>query len=264
VRQEPQRHRASPPPAPRRREEEKTSIKARELKLACGYQVTTTTMRTLFRCFVGSEPAASGSETMSGDDEGRAPPAATTAKTKTKTKKKSVRRMASATARLRSLSLDDLSRALATSGLHVFTLAELKAATRNFSSSHFIGEGGFGPVYKGFLDGRVRPGELEPQHVAVKYLDADGPQGHREWLAEVVYLGMLSHPHLVKLVGYGCQDDQRMLVYEYMARGSLEHHLFKSKRTKPSYIPACCYDRSPLCIYAWSIDDLEMIEMCGY
>jgi hypothetical protein len=47
--------------------------------------------------------------------------------------------------------------------------------------------------------------------------------------AEVVYLGMLRHPHLVKLIGYGCQDEQRMLVYEYMARGSLEHHLFKSK-----------------------------------
>ncbi|CAL5019853.1 unnamed protein product [Urochloa decumbens] len=171
-------------------------------------------MRMLFRCFVGSEPAA-GSES---GDETRAPAPA----------KKAVRRMQSATARLRSLSLDDLSRTLASSSLHAFTLAELKAATRNFSSSHFIGEGGFGPVYKGFLDERLRPGELQPQHVAVKYLDADGPQGHREWLAEVVYLGMLSHPHLVKLIGYGCQDEQRMLVYEYMARGSLEHHLFKN------------------------------------
>uniref|UniRef100_R7W2B8 non-specific serine/threonine protein kinase n=1 Tax=Aegilops tauschii TaxID=37682 RepID=R7W2B8_AEGTA len=70
---------------------------------------------------------------------------------------------------------------------------------------------------------------MQPQHVAVKYLDAEGPQGHREWLAEVVYLGMqLSHPHLVKLVGYCYQEHHRMLVYEYMARGSLEHHLFKN------------------------------------
>jgi len=168
----------------------------------------------LFRCFVASEPAGAGSE--SGDE------------TRETREKKAVRRMRSATARLRSLSPDDLSRTLASSGLHAFTLAELRSATRNFSSSHFIGEGGFGPVYKGFLDERLRPGELPPQHVAVKYLDADGPQGHREWLAEVVYLGMLSHPHLVKLIGYGCQDEQRMLVYEYMARGSLEHHLFKN------------------------------------
>jgi len=44
-----------------------------------------------------------------------------------------------------------------------------------------------------------------------------------------VYLGMLSHPHLVKLVGFCNQDDHRMLVYEYMPRQSLENHLFKSK-----------------------------------
>uniref|UniRef100_A0A453R1N8 Protein kinase domain-containing protein n=1 Tax=Aegilops tauschii subsp. strangulata TaxID=200361 RepID=A0A453R1N8_AEGTS len=51
------------------------------------------------------------------------------------------------------------------------------------------------------------------------------------WLveqAEVVYLGMLSHPHLVKLLGFCNQDDHRMLVYEYMPRGSLENHLFNN------------------------------------
>nr|CAB3469902.1 unnamed protein product [Digitaria exilis] len=133
------------------------------------------------------------------------------------------------TANLRSLSLQDLSRKLETTKLHAFTLDELKSATKNFSTSNFLGEGGFGPVYKGFVDGRLRPG-LEPQHVAVKYLDleSEGVQGHREWLAEVVYLGMLSHPHLVKLVGFCNQDDHRMLVYEYMPRGSLENHLFKN------------------------------------
>ncbi|XP_062233360.1 serine/threonine-protein kinase RIPK-like [Phragmites australis] len=131
------------------------------------------------------------------------------------------------TANLRSLSLQDLSRKLETTKLHAFTLDELKAATKNFSNTNFLGEGGFGPVYKGFVDGKLRPG-LESQHVAVKYLDSDGVQGHREWLAEVVYLGMLSHPHLVKLVGYCNQDDHRMLVYEYMPRGSLENHLFKN------------------------------------
>uniref|UniRef100_J3MC57 non-specific serine/threonine protein kinase n=1 Tax=Oryza brachyantha TaxID=4533 RepID=J3MC57_ORYBR len=131
------------------------------------------------------------------------------------------------TVNLRSLSLEDLSRTLAKTNLHAFTLDELKAATKNFSTSNFLGEGGFGPVYKGFIDGSLRPG-LEAQHVAVKYLDSDGVQGHREWLAEVVYLGMLSHPHLVNLVGFCNQDDHRMLVYEYMPRGSLENHLFKN------------------------------------
>ncbi|KAK3131875.1 hypothetical protein QOZ80_6AG0512720 [Eleusine coracana subsp. coracana] len=132
------------------------------------------------------------------------------------------------TANLRSLSLQDLSRKLEVTKLHAFTLDELKSATRNFSATNFLGEGGFGPVYKGFVDGSLRPG-LEPQHVAVKYLDSDGVQGHREWLVpSLVYLGMLSHPHLVKLVGFCNQDDHRMLVYEYMPKGSLENHLFKN------------------------------------
>ena len=179
----------------------------------------------LLGCFAprgGADPAAVG------DDDATTTPPPPPRRT-TKQKKRSIQRMQSSTARLRTLSLDDLSRTLASSGMHAFTIAELRLATRNFSGSHFIGSGGFGPVYKGFLDDKVVPG-MAPQQVAVKYLDAEGPQGHREWLAEVVYLGMqLTHPHLVKLLGYCCQDHHRMLVYEFMARGSLEHHLFKSK-----------------------------------
>lgn len=47
--------------------------------------------------------------------------------------------------------------------------------------------------------------------------------------AEVDFLGQLHHPNLVKLVGYCIEDDQRLLVYEFMTRGSLENHLFRSK-----------------------------------
>ncbi|WOL06642.1 serine/threonine-protein kinase [Canna indica] len=121
---------------------------------------------------------------------------------------------------------EDLSLTLAGSNLHAFTIAELKAVTRNFTMTNIIGSGGFGPVYKGYIDGGLRPG-LKPQHVAVKSLDLDGLQGHREWLAEVMFLGQLRHPHLVKLIGYCCEDEHRMLVYEFMPRVSLENHLFK-------------------------------------
>uniref|UniRef100_M8BV78 non-specific serine/threonine protein kinase n=1 Tax=Aegilops tauschii TaxID=37682 RepID=M8BV78_AEGTA len=110
---------------------------------------------------------------------------------------------------LRSLSLEDLSRTLATTSLHAFTLDERKSVTKNFSTANFLGEGGFGPVYKGCVGGALRPGLAAQQ-------------------AEVVYLGMLSHPHLVKLLGFCNQDDHRMLVYEYMPRGSLENHLFNN------------------------------------
>ncbi|KAK4365643.1 hypothetical protein RND71_013523 [Anisodus tanguticus] len=124
------------------------------------------------------------------------------------------------------ISLDDLSsNAIIGSNLHVFTHDELKLITSNFSSANFLGKGGFGPVHKGFIDDKIKPG-LDAQPVAVKLLDLDGNQGHQEWLTEVVFLGQLRHPHLVKLIGYCWEDEQRLLVYEYMARGNLEDQLF--------------------------------------
>lgn len=124
------------------------------------------------------------------------------------------------------LSVDDISNSLIGSNLYIFTLAELREITHNFSPSNLLGEGGFGPVYKGFIDEKLRP-KLKAQPVAVKLLDLDGLQGHREWLAEIIFLGQLRHPHLVKLIGYCCEDEHRLLIYEYMARGSLENQLFR-------------------------------------
>ncbi|WVZ66664.1 hypothetical protein U9M48_015854 [Paspalum notatum var. saurae] len=120
----------------------------------------------------------------------------------------------------------DLSVSLVGSNLHVFSVAELRGATRGFVSGNFLGEGGFGPVYKGFVGDGAKKG-LKPQAIAVKLWDPEGAQGHKEWLAEVIFLGQLRHPNLVKLVGYCCEDEHRLLVYEYMEHGSLENHLFK-------------------------------------
>ncbi|PON55871.1 Mitogen-activated protein kinase kinase kinase [Trema orientale] len=110
--------------------------------------------------------------------------------------------------------------------LYDFQLSELRAITQNFSSNYLLGEGGFGTVHKGYVDENLRHG-LKPQAVAVKLLDIEGLQGHREWLAEVIFLGQLRHPNLVKLIGYCCEEEERLLVYEFMPRGSLENHLFK-------------------------------------
>lgn len=77
--------------------------------------------------------------------------------------------------------ISDLSSSLLGSNLHIFTLKELTVITQNHSKSNYLGEGGFGPVYKGFIDDKLRPG-LEAQPVAVKVLDLDGKQGHMEWL----------------------------------------------------------------------------------
>ncbi|KAL0389268.1 UNVERIFIED_CONTAM: putative serine/threonine-protein kinase PBL3 [Sesamum calycinum] len=63
--------------------------------------------------------------------------------------------------------------------------------------------------------------------VAVKKLKLESFQGHREWLTEVNYLGLLHHENLVKLIGYCSESDNKLLVYEYMPKGSLENHLFR-------------------------------------
>ncbi|KAH9322820.1 hypothetical protein KI387_017459 [Taxus chinensis] len=115
------------------------------------------------------------------------------------------------------------------SQLRKFTFNELKSATRNFRPESLLGEGGFGCVFKGWIEENgtapVKPGT--GLTVAVKTLNHDGLQGHKEWLAEVNFLGDLIHPNLVKLIGYCIEDDQRLLVYEFMPRGSLENHLFR-------------------------------------
>lgn len=110
------------------------------------------------------------------------------------------------------------------STVRVFSYNELKVATRNFRPDSTLGQGGFGIVYKGWIDEMEGAGF---KVVAVKVLNQNGSQGHREWLTEVNYLCQLHHAHLVKLMGYACEDEHRLLVYEYMARGSLENHLFR-------------------------------------
>uniref|UniRef100_A0A6N2N9T0 non-specific serine/threonine protein kinase n=1 Tax=Salix viminalis TaxID=40686 RepID=A0A6N2N9T0_SALVM len=121
------------------------------------------------------------------------------------------------------------------SRLRKFTFNDLKFATRNFRPESLLGEGGFGCVFKGWVEENgtapVKPGT--GLTVAVKTLNHDGLQGHKEWLAEVNFLGDLVHPNLVKLIGYCIEDDQRLLVYEFMPRGSLENHLFRRSLPLP-------------------------------
>ncbi|KAK4758014.1 hypothetical protein SAY87_019315 [Trapa incisa] len=118
--------------------------------------------------------------------------------------------------------------------LREFSFLELKLATKNFSRSLMIGEGGFGGVYRGVIR------SLEDPHrkidIAVKQLSRRGHQGHKEWVTEVNFLGVVEHPNLVKLLGYCAEDDergiQRLLIYEYMPNHSVLDHL-SSKSQSP-------------------------------
>ncbi|XP_051152540.1 serine/threonine-protein kinase PCRK1-like [Andrographis paniculata] len=111
--------------------------------------------------------------------------------------------------------------------LNVFTLSELRQATKNFSNTAKIGEGGFGCVFKGMI--RCADDPSKKINVAIKQLGQKGRQGHKEWVTEVNLLSIVDHPNLVKLIGYCAEDDergiQRLLIYEYMPNGSVEDHL---------------------------------------
>nr|CAN81779.1 hypothetical protein VITISV_034284 [Vitis vinifera] len=99
-----------------------------------------------------------------------------------------------------------------------FSLRQIKAATNNFDPANKIGEGGFGPVYKGVLpDGSV---------IAVKQLSSKSKQGNREFVNEIGMISALQHPNLVKLYGWCIEGNQLLLIYEYLENNCLARALF--------------------------------------
>ncbi|XVF58556.1 hypothetical protein PTKIN_Ptkin07bG0075600 [Pterospermum kingtungense] len=105
----------------------------------------------------------------------------------------------------------------------LFSLRQIKAATKNFDAENKIGEGGFGSVYKGLLsDGKV---------IAVKQLSSKSKQGNREFLNEIGMISALQHPNLVKLYGCCVEGNQLLLVYEYMENNCLSRALFGKDAT---------------------------------
>ncbi|KAJ0712309.1 putative protein kinase RLK-Pelle-CrRLK1L-1 family [Helianthus annuus] len=104
-----------------------------------------------------------------------------------------------------------------------FSLTEVRSATGEFNDDFVIGNGGFGKVYKGYIDNASTV-------VAIKRLNESSNQGFQEFHTEIGMLSKLRHVQLVSLIGY-CEDAGEMiLVYDYMAHGTLREHLYKTNK----------------------------------
>ncbi|KAG6715116.1 hypothetical protein I3842_05G234700 [Carya illinoinensis] len=106
--------------------------------------------------------------------------------------------------------------------LPIFDLSCLVAATDNFSPANKLGQGGFGPVFKGQLP--------NGQHIAVKRLSKSSGQGIEELKNEVQLIVKLQHRNLVKMLGCCIQGEEKMLIYEYMSNKSLNFFIFDPAR----------------------------------
>ncbi|KAM7473779.1 hypothetical protein LguiB_021022 [Lonicera macranthoides] len=124
-----------------------------------------------------------------------------------------------------------------------FSLAHILLATNNFDDALIIGQGGFGKVYKGVIDdGTVT--------VAIKRLSPTSKQGAPQFWTEVELLSKFRHSHLVSLIGYCNNRNEMILVYEYMARGTLADHLYKLGPNGNNSLTLSWVQRVKICIGA--------------
>eukprot|EP00250_Pteridium_aquilinum_P022089 c25298_g1_i1 orf=235-2316(-) len=104
-------------------------------------------------------------------------------------------------------------------GPRKFDYKDLSGATKNFSEEYLLGQGGFGPVYKGVLP-------EDRSEVAVKCISQRSSQGEKEFFAEVTIISRIRHRNLVQLKGWCREKAKLLLVYEFLPKGSLDTHLF--------------------------------------
>ncbi|RZB75094.1 Receptor protein kinase TMK1 isoform B [Glycine soja] len=106
------------------------------------------------------------------------------------------------------------------------SIQDLRKVTNNFASENELGHGGFGTVYKGELENGKK--------IAVKRMEcgAVSSRALEEFQAEIAVLSKVRHRHLVSLLGYSIEGNERILVYEYMPMGALSRHLFHWKNLK--------------------------------
>ncbi|KAL1225147.1 L-type lectin-domain containing receptor kinase IV.4 [Cardamine amara subsp. amara] len=100
---------------------------------------------------------------------------------------------------------------------------DLYYATKGFKDKNLLGSGGFGKVYRGFMP-------VTEKEIAVKRVSNESRQGLKEFVAEIVSIGQMSHRNIVPLLGYCRRRDELLLVYDYMPNGSLDKYLYDSPK----------------------------------
>ncbi|KAI4323637.1 hypothetical protein L6164_023228 [Bauhinia variegata] len=108
--------------------------------------------------------------------------------------------------------------------LPIMPFSIIKHCTNHFSDESKLGRGGFGSVYKGVLP--------NGKHVAIKRLSRTSHQGLEEFRNEVIFIAKLQHRNLVRLLGCCMEENEKVLVYEYMPNSSLDYHLFDESKRK--------------------------------
>ncbi|CAI7930489.1 unnamed protein product [Closterium sp. NIES-54] len=123
--------------------------------------------------------------------------------------------------------------------LQEYSYQDLVDATEDFQEHSVLGEGGFGKVYKGYVLDRfpVEGGPPVTATVAIKKLNPSGYQSKVEWMREILVLGKLNHPNLVRLIGYCAELEEMLLVYEFVPRGSLDYHLWPAPNVPADPLP---------------------------
>ncbi|XP_041026695.1 probable L-type lectin-domain containing receptor kinase S.5 [Juglans microcarpa x Juglans regia] len=121
-----------------------------------------------------------------------------------------------------------------------FRLKELRKATGNFNLKNKLGRGGFGTVYKGFL---------ENKEVAVKRVSKDSTHGKQEFIAEVATIGNLHHKNLVKLIGWCYEKRDFLLVYEFMPNSSLDKFIFDYEKLGNEELPTLGWEKRRIIVY---------------
>ncbi|KAK6917378.1 Gnk2-homologous domain [Dillenia turbinata] len=132
-----------------------------------------------------------------------------------------------------------------------YNFESIRIASNNFSDNNKLGQGGFGAVFRGLLP--------DGEEIAVKRLSANSAQGDQEFKNEVLLVAKLQHRNLARLLGFSMKGQERLLIYEFLSNGSLDHFLFGA--VDISFVVLTDLNQDDAYVYSFGVLVLEIV--CG-